>query len=78
MLMVSNWFAKPASERTSRFNSAAFRHFKETTMEQKKNAPIFVCPECGNIFEISSKDKPCPHQKKFIKEIKSDPRFKEW
>lgn len=47
-------------------------------MGKDKNYPVLVCPDCGNIFEIKSKDKPCPHQKKFINEIKSDPRFKEW
>jgi len=43
-----------------------------------EHSPVIVCPECGNIFELSAKDTPCPHQKKFINEIKSDPRFKEW
>jgi hypothetical protein len=48
--------------------------------DQKKNSPVIVCPECGNYFKLdkNSKNKPCSHQKKFINEIKSDPRFKEW
>jgi hypothetical protein len=49
-------------------------------MKEEKNSPVIVCPECGNIFEVDkdSRDTPCPHQKKFLDEIKSDPRFKEW
>lgn len=49
-------------------------------MEKKANAPVIVCPECDNFYEIdiNSKDTPCSHQRKFLEEIKADPRFKEW